>query len=177
MKRKKSTYKNRDMSLEEYRNYVNNVRKTSSIWKTMLMHPTKEFLQVDNDYNRIQSYINLAYILSDVQETCFMDIKGVLRNYNLKFSHEAKRNFSELRKAIDKAMYCCKENQRKTKEAQESQDFIAGMSDVIYDTSRMFLDRLKDKKTVIHFFHLLRTIPNHNKIFTELDRGRYIFNN
>lgn len=164
------------MNLDEYRKFITESRKDSAIWNKMILHPTKTFLEINNDYERIQSYINIAYILSDVQETCFLDLKDTLKKYNLKFSGEAKHNFNALKKAIQTAQYHIRENRRRTMEADESQNFIAGMSDVYYDTCRMLIDRLNNKRKVIRFFHLLKTIPNYNEIFTELDHGRYIFN-
>lgn len=124
--------------------------------------------------------VNMAYALADTQDSLLREADSLLLACYQCATHDSRMRFKRIKKNIESALYPLKEEAKNwntsggnQKEDEEMKRFIEGLSDLYYDVVRMLFDRMAKKKDVIHMIHLLRTIPNHNHYFPELDKGRY----
>lgn len=153
---------------------LNEVRKDSFLWKVIVANPNYDLDQKDRLYIKAFCLINIAYMFTEVQDWALRDFDDVIKACGLHTKQKTKKMFSTLHQHVKSAIYQCKELGEVKNDNGETQKYINGNGDILYDIARMLVDRLANKKDAIHVIAMLRTMENKNMVFPELDKGRYI---
>lgn len=105
--------------------------------------------------NKANILSNLAFVLVDVLESCFMEANEKLAAENSEFKHEAKREFNLL-------LSHCRNLKRYVRTcSHETQESFGNDSDRMYETLKLLLDRCgEDDVKLFKFFNYIKTFPS-----------------
>lgn len=105
--------------------------------------------------NQANILSNLAFVLVDVLESCFMEANEKLKAENSEFRHEAKREFNLL-------LAHCRNLKRYVRNcSEETQEYFGNDSDMMYQTLKIILDRCgEDDAKLFRFFNYIKTFPS-----------------
>lgn len=105
--------------------------------------------------NQTNILSNLAFVLVDVLESCFMEANEKLKAENSEFRHEAKREFNLLLahcRNLKKYVRSCSE---------ETQEFYGQDADMLYEALKLLTDRCgEDNVKMFKFFNYIKTFPS-----------------
>ena len=105
---------------------------------------------------------NLAFVIVDVLESCFIEANEKLKSENSEFKHEAKREFNLL-------LAHCRNLKRYVQNCSEqTQEYFGQDSDRLYETIKLITDRCgEDDVKHFKFFNYIKTFPS--KLDMEID--------
>lgn len=112
--------------------------------------------------NQANILSNLAFVLVDVLESCFIEANENLKSENSEFKHEAKREFNLL-------LSHCRNLKRYVRTcSSETQESFGNDSDRIYQTLKLLIDRCgEDDVKLFKFFNYIKTFPS--KLYIDID--------
>ena len=105
--------------------------------------------------NQANILSNLAFVMVDVLESCFLEANELLKAQNEEFKHEAKREFNLLLKH-------CKNLKGYVRSCSEqTQEFYGQDSDMLYQIIKLIIDRSgDDDMKLFKFFNLIKSFPS-----------------
>lgn len=105
--------------------------------------------------NQANILSNLAFVLVDVLESCFIEANEKLKSENSEFKYEAKREFNLL-------LAHCRNLKRYVRTcSEETQEYFGNDSDRMYQTLKLILDRSgEDDVKMFKFFNYIKTFPS-----------------
>lgn len=105
--------------------------------------------------NQANVLSNLAFVLVDVLESCFIEANEKLRAENSEFKHEARREFNLL-------LSHCRNLKRYVRNcSEETQEFFGQDADMLYQTLKLIIDRCGDDDVkLFKFFNYIKTFPS-----------------
>lgn len=117
--------------------------------------------------NQANILSNLAFLLVDVLESCFMEANEKLKAENSEFKHEARREFNLL-------LSHCRNLKRYVRTCSEqTQEFFGQDADMMYETLKLLIDRSGDDDAkLFKFFNYIKTFPTQ----LDLDIDDAVFN-
>lgn len=109
--------------------------------------------------NQANILSNLAFVLVDVLESCFIEANEKLKSENSEFKYEAKREFNLL-------LAHCRNLKRYVRTcSEETQEYFGNDSDRMYQTLKLILDRSgEDDVKMFKFFNYIKTFPSQLEI-------------